>query len=74
MKMDKLKYTSSERYYEGVITEVTDGGISIELKGRLGRLILPKRMIISDYPLEIGSRVGFLMTYPEVIDEKQKQY
>lgn len=69
--MNKLKYISSERYYEGIITEITDGGVSIELKGRLGKLRFPKRMIICDKDLEIGQEVGFLMTYPEVINENK---
>lgn len=68
--IDKLKYTSSERYYEGTIVDVSHGGVTIELKGRLGRLKLPKRMVICDNDLEIGQEVGFLMTYPEVINEK----
>lgn len=67
MKMNNLKFTSSERYYEGIITEITDGGVCIELKGRIGRLQLPKRMIICHKDLEKGQEVGFLMTYPEVI-------
>lgn len=69
MKTNKLEYISSQRYYEGIITEVTDGGVSIELKGRLGRLKLPKRMVICHKDLEIGQEVGFLMTYPEVINK-----
>lgn len=67
--MNKLKYTSSERYYEGIITEISGGGVSIELKGRLGRLKLPKRMIICKDDLKIGQEVGFLMTYPEVLNK-----
>ncbi|EPZ53810.1 hypothetical protein H477_4649 [[Clostridium] sordellii ATCC 9714] len=38
MKMDRLKYISTERMYEGVIVEITDGGVTIDLKGRLGNL------------------------------------
>lgn len=70
MNMNNLKYISSERYYEGIITEITDAGVTIELKGRLGRIMLPKRMVISEYDLEVGMEVGFLMTYPEVVNEK----
>lgn len=68
--MDKLKYISSERYYEGIVIEVTDGSVVIDLKGRMGQLRLPKRMVISENVLKEGQTVGFLMTYPEVIDER----
>lgn len=67
--MNKVEYTSSERYFEGNITEITDGGVLIELRGRLGSLKIPKRMVICNENLEIGQRVGFMMTYPEVIEE-----
>ncbi|KDR93862.1 hypothetical protein SAMN02745945_01056 [Peptoclostridium litorale DSM 5388] len=65
--MDRLKYTSTERMYEGVIVELTDGSVTIDLKGRLGQFKIPKRMLISDYELKLGLEVGFLLSYPEVL-------
>ncbi|RDY25079.1 hypothetical protein CHL78_020095 [Romboutsia weinsteinii] len=65
--MDRLKYISTERMYEGVIVEITDGGVTIDLKGRLGQFKIPKRMLITDYELELGLEVGFLLSYPEVL-------
>jgi len=67
---DKLKYTSSEQMFEGWLVEVTGGSVTIDIKGRLGQLKLPLRMIIADEPLQVGQTVGFLMSYPEVIDAK----
>ncbi|MEY8302860.1 hypothetical protein FYJ27_00565 [Anaerosalibacter bizertensis] len=67
--MGKLRYISSERYYEGIIIEVSDGGVVIDFKGRMGQIRLPKRMVISENELKEGQEVGFLLTYPEVIDE-----
>lgn len=67
--MEKLRYISSERYYEGIIIEVSDGGVVIDFKGRMGQIRLPKRMVISKNELKEGQEVGFLLTYPEVIDE-----
>ena len=70
----QLKYASSEQMYEGVLVEVTDGYVTIDIKGRLGQLKLPLRMVINDHPLQVGQIVGFLMSYPEVLsphpDEK----
>lgn len=54
MAEHELKYMSSERMYEGIIIEVHGGSVVIDLKGRLGQLRIPKRMIISDYDLEVG--------------------
>jgi len=54
--------------YEGVLVEITGGSVTIDIKGRLGQMKLPLRMIIADQPLQIGQIVGFLMSYPEVID------
>lgn len=67
--MNKEQYMSSERYFEGDIVEITDGGVLIEFRGRLGSLKIPKRMLIAQNELQIGDRVGFMMTYPEVIDD-----
>jgi len=54
--------------YEGIIVEITGGSVTIDIKGRLGQMKLPLRMIISGQPLQIGQMVGFLMSCPEVID------
>lgn len=70
MAEHELKYMSSECMYEGIIVEVHDGSVAIDLKGRLGQLRIPKRMIISNYDLEVGQEVGFLMSYPEVFDKE----
>ncbi|WFD11242.1 CBO2463/CBO2479 domain-containing protein [Tepidibacter hydrothermalis] len=65
--MDRLKYSSTERMYEGVIVKITDGSVTIDLKGRLGQFKMPMRMLISDYELKLGMEVGFLLSYPEVL-------
>ena len=67
--MNRLKYASSEQMYEGTLVEITGGSVTIEISGRLGQMKLPLRMIISEQPLRVGQRVGFLMSYPEVIDD-----
>lgn len=65
--MENLKYISSETYVSGVIVRVTDGSVTIDFKGRLGQLMIPLRMLITDYPLEEGLEVGFVMSFPEVL-------
>ena len=59
---------------EGVIVEVHDGCVGIDLKGRLGFLKVPMRMMITDYPLKVGQEVAWNMSFieqlgPEVNDK-----
>lgn len=60
-----MKYGDKIIYMEGVIVEVHDGAVSIDLKGRLGFLKIPKRMLITDYPLVVGQEVGWNMSFIE---------
>lgn len=68
-RLGELKYISTERMYEGIIVEVTDASVTIDLKGRLGQLKIPRRMLISEHQVQLGQEVGFMMSYPEVIEE-----
>ena len=59
------KYTDKLIYMEGVIVEVHDGAVGIDLKGRLGFLKIPMRMLISDYEIKVGQEVCFNMSFIE---------
>lgn len=50
---------------EGVITEVHDGAVAIDLKGRLGSLRIPLRMFISEYEIRVGQEVAWSMSFIE---------
>ena len=63
------KYIDKVNYYEGIITEVHDGSVAIDIKGRLGSIRIPKRMIISDYELKVGQIVAFNMSFLEQISD-----
>lgn len=56
-------------YMEGIITEVHQGAVAIDLKGRLGNMRIPLRMLISHKPLEVGQQVGFTMSFIEQLDQ-----
>lgn len=74
-RMDKLKYMSTERMFEGVLVDITDASVTIDIKGRLGQFKIPRRMLISEYDIKIGQEVGFLMSYPEVLEaEPDEKY
>ncbi len=72
--MADLKYGDKIIKMEGVIVEVHDGCVAIDLKGRLGYLKVPMRMFISDYPIKVGQEVAWNMSFveqlgPEVNDK-----
>lgn len=58
---------------QGVIVEVHDGCVGIDLKGRLGFMKIPLRMLITDYPLKVGQEVGFRMSFIEVLSEEPNE-
>lgn len=60
-----MKYGDKIIKMEGVIVEVHDGCVGIDLKGRLGYLKVPMRMLITDYPLEVGQEVAWNMSFVE---------
>ncbi|HCJ56108.1 hypothetical protein SDC9_160390 [bioreactor metagenome] len=62
-----MKYGDKIIYMEGIIVEVHDGCVALDLKGRLGFMKVPMRMLITDYPLKVGQEVGFNMSYLEVL-------
>ena len=60
-----MKYGDKIIKMEGVIVEVHDGCVAVDLKGRLGYLKVPMRMLITDYPLKVGQEVGWNMSFVE---------
>lgn len=67
MAVDQLQYAYNPSYFEGVIVEISDAAVAIDLKGRLGYFKMPKRMLICKEELKLGQEVGFIMSYPEVL-------
>ncbi|MEW8954891.1 MULTISPECIES: CBO2463/CBO2479 domain-containing protein [Clostridium] len=65
-----MKYGDKIIKMEGVIVEVQDGAVAMDLKGRLGYLKVPMRMLITDYPLKVGQEIAFNMSFPEVVSEE----
>lgn len=65
-----MKYGDKLIEIKGIITEVHDGSVSIDLKGRLGSMKIPMRMLITDYELSPGMEIGMNMSFPEVISDK----
>ena len=60
-----MKYGDKIIRMEGIIVEVQDGAVAIDLKGRLGYLKIPMRMLITDYPIKVGQEVAWNMSFVE---------
>lgn len=70
-----MKYGDKIIYMEGIIVDFDDCSVSIDFKGRLGFLKVPKRMLITDYPIEVGLEVAMNMSFIEVLsDEVNEKY
>ena len=65
-----MKYGDKIIKMEGVIVEVHDGCVAIDLKGRLGYLKIPMRMLITDYPLKVGQEVAWNMSFVEQLGKE----
>lgn len=69
----EMKYIDTVRYMEGIIIEFDDCSVSIDFKGRIGFLKVPRRMVITDYELKVGQEVGLNMSYIEVKSEEANE-
>ena len=70
-----MKYGDKIIYMEGIIVDFDDCSVSIDFKERLGFLKVPKRMLITDYPIEVGLEVAMNMSFVEVLsDEVNEKY
>lgn len=68
-----MKYGDKIIEMQGVIVEVHDGCVAIDLKGRLGYMKVPMRMLITDYELKVGQEVAFNMSFPEVVNSEPNE-
>lgn len=57
----------SPRLLPGKIIEVTQIGVKVELRGRMGILIVPLRSVITDKPLEPGQEIRVYLSYLQVL-------
>ena len=65
-----MKYGDRIIKMEGVIVELRDEIIAIDLKGRLGYLEVPKRMMVAEYPLMVGQEVFWDMSFVEQLGKQ----
>jgi hypothetical protein len=57
---------------EGTIKEVHEVGVMIQLKGRMGQVLLPLRAVITNKTLEVGDRVELYLSYAHVLEAEEQ--
>lgn len=55
------------RLLPGKVIQVTEVGVKISLKGRMGILSLPLRCVITDKKLEVDDDIEVYISYAKVI-------
>lgn len=73
MNAERLRYGDKLIYMEGIVTEVDDCSISVNLKGRLGFFKAPKRMFLCDTEPRPGQEFGFRMSFPEQLGPEDSE-
>ena len=53
---------------QGKLTKVTDAGVSIELKGRMGVWHVPARCVVTSSRLEVGDTVELYLSYAHKLE------
>jgi hypothetical protein len=59
------------RLLQGKLTKVTDAGVSIELKGRMGVWHVPARCVVTSSKLEVGDTVELYLSYAQKVEPRE---
>lgn len=62
-----MEYDLVPKLLPGKIIEVTEIGVKVELKGRMGIIIVPLRCVITDKPLAVGQEIRVSISYIQVL-------
>jgi hypothetical protein len=57
------------RLLRGKLTRVTDAGVSIELRGRMGVVHLPARCVVTSSRLKVEDEIEIYLSYARKIDK-----
>lgn len=68
-----MEYNNEIMEMRGIIVEIHDGGVAVDIKGRIGQIRIPMRMLVTNYPLKLGQEVGFRMSLLEVLFEEPNE-
>ena len=65
----KFDYIINPVKMGGVVKEVTGDRVKVHLHGRLGVIKVPKRIIISEEPVEPGHVMEFYFSYIQIVED-----
>lgn len=63
---DMVQYELNPILMEGKVVSVNDTAVKVDVRGRLGVITVPKRWVLTDFPLQPGLRVEFYFSYMQV--------
>lgn len=66
-----MQYELNPILMEGKVVEVNDTAVKVDIQGRLGVITVPKRWVLTDFPLRPGLKVEFYFSYLQVTEPKQ---
>ncbi|WP_444641744.1 CBO2463/CBO2479 domain-containing protein [Caproiciproducens sp. R1] len=66
-----MQYELNPILMEGKVVEVNDTAVKVDIQGRLGVITVPKRWVLTDFPLQLGLKVEFYFSYLQVTEPKQ---
>ena len=53
----------------GLVKKISGDMVKVSLHGRLGVITVPRKLIISDDPIEVGHEMEFFFSYIQVIED-----
>ncbi|WP_353948426.1 CBO2463/CBO2479 domain-containing protein [Sporolactobacillus sp. Y61] len=62
-----MNYELTPTLLPGKIIEVTDLGVKVTLKGRMGIIQVPMRCVITDKQLQVGQTIQVYLSYIQVL-------
>lgn len=71
---NRLNYGDKINYYEGVVVDVKDGNVFIDILGRLGWFEIPVEMVNAEHPLKRGQSIGWKMSFLEQLASASDEY
>lgn len=63
-----LDYTINPIKMGGLVKEVNGDNVKVHLHGRLGVITVPKRLTITDEPIEPGHEMEFYFSYIQIVE------
>lgn len=71
---NRLNYGDKINYYEGVVVDVQNGRVSLDVLGRLGWFEIDEAMFTAEHPFRRGQSIGWKMSFVEQLADAGEDY